>query len=397
MDAGSDSARRRWLVRHAGLRLGVAAHGALAALFAVLGLVGPAAASVAAALLFGGLVAAHRRGYALAVATIAGVEANLHLGWLAWVLGPDSGAALLLLPIALASFVANAHRTVWPALAWSLVPVAVFFGVTAFPGEAAALSPAFAKGLFLANAAIAFVGVVGMGFHLQVSADRIDAELGAERQRQRNLIESLMPAPIAARWLAGERHIADLAPDATVVFADIVGFTTWSAGQPPADVLATLERLFARFDALADAHGVEKVKTIGDSYMAMTLDRAGTARAVRFASDLQDAVHDVRTRTGLPLDLRIGVHAGPVVAGLLGQHRFQYDLFGDVVNVASRLESRGVVGGVQVSEAVRQRVAGVIPVRGEGPAAAGLCLAPRGEVELRGRGKLAVYLVERAG
>ena len=391
LGVGSD--RRRWLVRDAGLQLGAVAHGALSIVFGGLGFLGLAAWSVAATVLFAGLTVAHRRGAHVAVAWVAGFEANLHVGVLSWVLGPDAGAWLMLFPLALAPFALHAHRSPWQALAWSAVPIGVFVFVGAY-GTDAGVSPAVLRGLYAMNAAFAFIGTVGLGAWLQASADRVEADLDAERDQQRSLINTLMPARVASRWLAGERRIADALPDATVLFADVVGFTGWSAGQEPSEVLLTLERLFARFDALAEVHGIEKIKTIGDGYMAATFDREGTERALQFAVALQSAVHDVRSRTGMPFDLRIGVHSGPVVAGLLGQRRFQYDVFGDVVNVASRLESQGVLGAVQVSDAVRARVAGRIPRRGEGATPLGLCLSPQGELELRGRGRVTVYLVE---
>jgi adenylate cyclase len=166
------------------------------------------------------------------------------------------------------------------------------------------------------------------------------------------LLHNVMPSSIAVRLHRGE-IIADHFDEVTVVFADLVGFTTLSAGLPPRRVVAMLTEVFGEIDRIATEEGMEKVKTIGDCYLAVcgapepSTDHAD--RALRFATRVRDRVVGWN-HYGTDLSVRIGVHSGPVMAGILGNKRILYDLWGDTVNAASRLESSGVPGEVQVSE-----------------------------------------------
>ncbi|MDO8810999.1 MAG: adenylate/guanylate cyclase domain-containing protein [Gallionella sp.] len=172
--------------------------------------------------------------------------------------------------------------------------------------------------------------------------------------------------------------IADYFPDVTVLFADIVEFTKFSAGVHPEKLVALLNEIFTGFDNIADNRGLEKIKTIGDAYMAV----AGVpvpvddhvARAAHMALDMMDALADFNKRNGYTLQMRIGINSGAVVAGVIGRHKFIYDLWGDTVNTASRMESQGMDGRVQITDATRQRLGeeflseerGVINVKGIG-------------------------------
>lgn len=165
-------------------------------------------------------------------------------------------------------------------------------------------------------------------------------------QRSEELLTNAIPATIAARLKRGEKRIAERYADTTVLFADLVGFTPWAAQTDPAEVVDFLDSLFSRFDDLAAAHGVEKIKTIGDSYMAVTgvpeprEDHALVA--VSFARAMLAAVDDAQRRAGVPLALRVGLASGPVVAGVIGRRRILFDLWGNTVNIASRMEASGV-------------------------------------------------------
>ncbi len=167
------------------------------------------------------------------------------------------------------------------------------------------------------------------------------------------LLTNAIPRPIVARLRRGERRIADLYPDTTVLFADIVGFTPWAQRTPPEQVVELLDGLFSTFDALSEQHGLEKIKTIGDAYLAVAgapVARADhAAAALALAGDLLAAVATLRAETGIPLEVRIGLASGPVVGGVIGQRRLLFDLWGDTVNVASRMESSGVAGRIQVA------------------------------------------------
>jgi adenylate cyclase len=188
----------------------------------------------------------------------------------------------------------------------------------------------------------------------------------------------VLPASIAARLKAGEGVIADAFPDVTVLFADIVNFTRRSRQISPAQVVATLNDLFSAFDQLAQRHGLEKIRTIGDAYMVAgglpdpRPDHAEAVADMALAMQVEIARHT--DPSGQPLAVRIGIDTGLVEAGVIGTSKFSYDLWGDTVNTASRMESHGIAGCIQVTERTYQRLRdsyrfeprGQIPVRGLG-------------------------------
>ena len=179
-------------------------------------------------------------------------------------------------------------------------------------------------------------------------------ELSAERQRSDDLLHNILPEEIATRLRDNPTSIADSETDASVLFADIVGFTPFSSSLPPAEVVRLLDMLFNRFDDLCEERGVEKIKTIGDAYMAVAgiprPDPDHATSIVELAFDMQRAAADVSPHWPSPLALRIGIASGPVVAGVIGHKKFAYDLWGDTVNAASRMESHGRPNHIQVSE-----------------------------------------------
>lgn len=171
--------------------------------------------------------------------------------------------------------------------------------------------------------------------------------------RSEQLLTNAIPVAIAARLKRGEGRIADSYPETSVLFADIAGFTPWANGADPATIVGLLDDLFTRFDALAVECGIEKIKTIGDAYMAVAgapLPRPDHAEvALRMSAGMLTAVEGWRRDHGLALQIRIGVASGPVVAGIIGERRILFDLWGDTVNTASRMESAGVPGRIQVA------------------------------------------------
>lgn len=211
-----------------------------------------------------------------------------------------------------------------------------------------------------------------------LNLDRIDTE----RRRHRNLLNRVLPESIANRLARGEAQIADTVEAATVLFADVVDFTGLTANCPSAGVVAFLDRLFADFDHLAAQHGVEKIKTIGDSYMAaaglteLTGDHA--ERTGRLALDMLEVAKQMRP-DGKPLQIRIGLCSGPVVAGVIGDKRFLYDVWGETVNLAQRLEAHGKPGRIQVTDAFRTANADRF------------AFAHRGMVDLKGTGAVDVW------
>jgi adenylate cyclase len=210
-----------------------------------------------------------------------------------------------------------------------------------------------------------------------------------ERERVDELLLSILPRPVAERLKQGQRIIVENFEDVTVLFADLVDFTRFSAQHSAADVLQVLNMAFSEFDRLTEEHGVEKVKTIGDAYMAvggLSVPRRDHAEAM---ADLALAMREEMRRLGeqlqIPLHLRIGLHSGPVIAGVIGGKKFAYDMWGDTVNTASRMESHGVVDGIHLTEAVHARLGerfrvqpqGLVNVKGKGPMPTFLLLGTR--------------------
>ena len=205
-----------------------------------------------------------------------------------------------------------------------------------------------------------------------------DMRRRAAEARSDELLTNAIPRSIATRLRRGESRIAESYPDTTIVFIDVVAFTPWASATDPARVVSLLDDLFTRLDAITEDHGLEKVKTVGDAYMAVAgapeprPDHA--ERAVRFARSALDEVADWRRSNGLELEVRIGMASGPVVGGVIGTRRILFDLWGATVNTAARMESSGVAGRAQLDGSTRDRLGNTEPfeertidVKGIGP------------------------------
>jgi adenylate cyclase len=213
-------------------------------------------------------------------------------------------------------------------------------------------------------------------------------ELARERERSERLLRSILPGPIAERLKDSPGTIAEAFTEATVLFADLAGFTAFSRGADPHELVQLLDAVFSEFDRMAAAAGVEKIKTIGDAYMAVAglphpqPDHAAAAAEMAFR--MRESFAALARDRGLPLDLRIGIHSGPVVAGVIGRDKFSYDLWGDTVNLASRMESHGAPGMIHVSAATRALLGdryrfeprGEVIVKGSGPMETFFLLGP---------------------
>ncbi|RDV04958.1 adenylate/guanylate cyclase domain-containing protein [Undibacter mobilis] len=211
------------------------------------------------------------------------------------------------------------------------------------------------------------------------------ADLETEKRKSETLLLNILPHSIVRRMREGELKIADQVHESTILFCDLAGFTMLSGTMSAEDVLDFLGEIFTQFDALAAEAGVEKIKTIGDAYMAAAgipepqPDHAH--RIARLAPRMMRAVRDVARTTGLKLEARIGIHTGPIVAGVIGTHKFAYDVWGDSVNTASRMESHSVNGRIHISEATRRALGEAFP------------LEPRGVIEVKGKGPMQTYFL----
>jgi class 3 adenylate cyclase/ligand-binding sensor domain-containing protein len=223
---------------------------------------------------------------------------------------------------------------------------------------------------------------------LESLVDARTRELGAEKEKTDRLLLNILPASVAARLKADDAAIADRFDAVTVLFSDIVGFTDLSSQVSPEELVGLLNDVFSRFDNLADKHGTEKIKTIGDAYMVVAgvpTARADHAPAIaRMALEMLDEIQRVNAARGTALQVRIGINSGPVVAGVIGKKRFSYDLWGDAVNMASRMESHGLPGRIHITASTRDLVVGAFSVE------------RRGEIEVKGKGKLCTYWLTAA-
>jgi class 3 adenylate cyclase len=281
------------------------------------------------------------------------------------------------LSVALATAWAAGHRR------WSLL-VAAWYVIGPLAYALSQLSqetrtPLTLLGDAVSNAAM-FAAVLVLG-----EAVRSRRALALEQERSERLLLNVLPAPIAARLKAGEGVIADAFPEVTVLFADLVDFTRRSQRIGPAQVVQALNELFSAFDRLAQQQGLEKIKTIGDAYMVaggLPQPRPDHAEAIaEMALGIREEVARRTDPSGQPLQVRIGIDTGPVEAGVIGTAKFSYDLWGDTVNTASRMESHGVAGCIQVTTRTYQRLRD------------GYQFQRRGPISVRGMGEMVTYFL----
>ena len=201
----------------------------------------------------------------------------------------------------------------------------------------------------------------------------------------KKLLLNVLPSPIAERLKSGESNIADAYPSASIIFTDLVGFTAWSKGMPAMTVLTMLDELFGSFDAVAETLGVEKIKTMGDAYMAVcglpTPNENHPQIMAELALGILGELKVFNRRNGTALKMRIGLHCGPVVAGVIGTSKFIYDLWGESVNMASRMESTGIPNQIQISDNFYKALKGQYETK------------LRGEITIKGAGLVKTYML----
>lgn len=305
-----------------------------------------------------------------------------------WQLGGFVPAGGVMLWSILAAIGAYVFLGSGPGIAWFGAYLALIVGSLAFdavfrppqPPDGAAVT---SGGLALLLTALNFIAASAVIFGILAYAL---AALRGEQAKTDRLLLNILPAPIAERMRTGESTIADSFDEVTILFADVVGFTRLAAARPADQIVRLLNRIFTAFDELADHWDVEKIKTIGDAYMVasgLPLARDDHAAVVaEVAIAMREAVRRIADEQGLVLELRIGVHTGPVVAGIIGLKKFAYDVWGDTVNVASRMETSAPAGSIQVSERTARRLEPLYALSSCAP------------VALRGLGPVTTYLLE---
>jgi adenylate cyclase len=298
-----------------------------------------------------------------------------------WSLGglANSGAVMLwafMAPVGALLFAGTRNAAAWLL---AFVALAVLSGVLEDRiAQVATVAPNIRSLFFVMN-------VSGVCIVVYLLTRYFTREREQAQERSERLLLNILPEPIARRLKRDPSAIADAFTNVTVLFADIVDFTHFSAGIAPERLVALLNDVFTEFDWLAEQHGLEKIKTIGDAYMVvggLPTPRADHTEAVAdMALQMAAAMDRCSDRLGTRLQLRIGIHTGPVVAGVIGRKKFIYDLWGDTVNTASRMESHGLPGKIQVTQDVYDR----LNDRYE--------FAARGRVEVKSKGTMPTYLL----
>ena len=216
-----------------------------------------------------------------------------------------------------------------------------------------------------------------------IQRKQAEESLRLQQKQTERLLLNILPKPIAERLQKEQKLIADHFDEVSVLFADLVGFTEFSARKTPTQLVEILNGIFCEFDRLSESHGLEKIKTIGDAYMVvggLPTARGDHAQAIALlALEMQSALTQFNLKIGESFQLRIGMHSGSVVAGIIGISKFSYDLWGDTVNVASRMESNGMPGKIQVTGATYERLKEQF------------IFEERGMIEVKGKGKMLTY------
>jgi adenylate cyclase len=345
--------------------------------------------NVCAAMIFAFVPWLHRFGDLVAPLTFIGA-AYVTIFATCWDAGTDSGAQFFFLVAAclVVLLLGIEHIVLASALAALAAGLVITLEFTVPPDTG--LQPAWAQSMgFVITAISSCVMVVVTVWFALRDTDRAEAVMEAQYERSEALLANMLPASIADRLKEPDRNIiADKYDEASVLFADIVGFTVRASSTAPADLVRFLNRLYSDFDALVDKHGLEKIKVSGDSYMVVSgvpRPRPDHVQALAdFALDMVDVAAGLKDPHGLALPLRVGMACGPVVAGVVGSRRFFYDVWGDAVNVASRMESTDSAGRIQVPEDIYQRLKDEF------------VLQERGRIEVKGKGTMRTwYLVGR--
>ena len=307
--------------------------------------------------------------------------------FLTYLMGIGSGIHLLMFVAPAAVLVIFGPQR-WGLLLSSIVASTLGVGCAVLlikePALSAANDPTLQTGLMLVSATSALWLVLIPGYVGFFRAERAEDALEAEHARSEALLYNLLPTEIAARLKdAPDQTIADSLDHTAILFADIVDFTPRSARMTPGELVSFLNRIFSTFDELAAKHGLEKIKTIGDAYMVAAglpqpVDRP-VHRVAEMAFDMLDALRALSDEIGEAIEIRIGLHAGPVVAGVIGHQKLFYDVWGDTVNTASRMESHGAAGRIQVTAAAKAELEG------------NYTLEPRGTVVVKGMGEVETW------
>lgn len=325
---------------------------------------------------------------------------------LSWILRESQLLLSLLLPFLvmweLGGFVNSSAVVIWSltcpmgavvfvgrkaAIAWFVAFVALILigAAIGYPSTSStsALPPALIVTLFVMNlSGVSIVAFVLLSYFVK-QKDGALGLLAQERERSESLIRNMLPASISERLKRQQKPIADRLEGVTILFADIVGFTSYAMQRSPEEIVTLLDNIFSKMDEIAKQYGLEKIKTIGDAYMVCGglagNPKGGALATAHFAVDVMTYLKDLSDQSGLPLDLRIGLNTGPVVAGVIGQSKFSYDIWGDAVNVAARLQQNADPGSILISKETGDLILSNFDLR------------PLGDLKLKGHSPVATF------
>ncbi len=307
-----------------------------------------------------------------------------------WAIGgyeASSGIAIwaILSPIGALMILGTRQSTPWFALFLMLSALSWKLNYM-FVGNTVPIPPHIKDTFFLMNIIGTACILYAVMRYFQSQKERTMHELNLEQARSEKLLLNILPKSIASRLKDNDMRIADSHDAVTILFADLVGFTQMTATMPPAELVDFLSRLFSRFDSLAEKHGLEKIKTIGDGYMVaggVPVAREDHAAIIaQLALEMQQALQAFNEESGKKLKMRIGISSGAVVAGVIGTSKFAYDMWGDPVNMASRMEDTSPPNEIQVSEATYLLLKDQYRFE------------PRGLMNIKGKGEVNTYLLK---
>ncbi|MEP7121943.1 MAG: adenylate/guanylate cyclase domain-containing protein [Byssovorax sp.] len=395
VDERSTGEARRVRLTNQSAAIGTVSCGSFAAVYAIAGprFFAPMLANlIAVALLLAALFFSQRGARSLSKALVL-VPVNLVVVVASMLLGGRVGFLYYLFVTAVVAFLLFSTKQWALRVAFALLSAACCVVALVVPTQsaiAALISPAAATVIDVASALCVLATVMIIVHLFTGDTTRAEVRLAAEHERSERLLLNILPGAISARLKENGEAIADGFANVTVLFADLVGFTELSQKLTPAELVAMLNRTFSAFDDLAERFRVEKIKTIGDCYMvAAGLPEETTDHVeviARMALEMRETLVRINQEGGYSLRIRIGLHTGPVVAGVIGKRKFIYDLWGDTVNTASRMESSGSPGDIQVTREVADRLQGQFE------------LEARGRIQVKGKGEMETFLLngERA-
>lgn len=308
-----------------------------------------------------------------------------------WAIGgfaASSGVAIwaILSPVGALMILGTRQSTPWfmlflglAFLSWYMNP---YFASNALP-----IPDAIKSTFFLMNITGTASILYGVLRYFQAQKERVMVSLEQEQERSEKLLLNILPAAVAERLKMNDMRIADHYDSVTVMFADLVNFTQISADMPPTQLIELLSQVFLQFDQLAEKYQVEKIKTIGDAYMVISgapiVCDDHAERIANMALDMREVLQALAVRSGVNLQMRIGINSGPVVAGVIGSAKFSYDLWGDTVNMASRMEETSLADVIQVTEATQKILEGQYEFTG------------RTGIDIKGKGVVDTFILEK--